>query len=130
MEYNNDHPSDNLIIAQRLMRTICPNCKEEISPNDFQIEYLMKKGIDTSKTIFYKGAGCCECNDTGYKGREAIFELLPLRHEIREMIIKGKPAYKIKEKAIELGFQDLREKGFSKVKEGITTLDEWFRVVL
>ncbi|MGA1823549.1 MAG: GspE/PulE family protein [bacterium] len=122
--------SVNLIIAQRLMRIICPNCKEETIPNDFQLEYFMRKGIDASKTTFFRGDGCIECNDTGYKGREAIFEILPLQHEIREMIIRDQPAYKIKEKASILGFQSLHEKGFAKVKEGRTTLDEWFRVVL
>ncbi|MGA1869280.1 MAG: GspE/PulE family protein [bacterium] len=120
----------NLIIAQRLMRVICPRCKEKAPPNNFQLDFIKIKKIDISKITFFKGVGCSECNATGYKGREAIFELLPLTHEIREMIIRQESAHEIKAKARELGFENLRNKGFEKVQAGRTTLDEWFRVVL
>ncbi|MBN2373357.1 Flp pilus assembly complex ATPase component TadA [bacterium] len=122
--------SISLIIAQRLMRRICPSCKEETSLENMHLEVLEKKGIDISGVRFYKGKGCSNCNYAGYKGRVAIYEVLPIRHELQEMIIKGESSLKIQSKAEEFGLQTLQKRGIEKVMDGTTSVDEWLRVAV
>jgi type IV pilus assembly protein PilB len=119
----------NLVVAQRLMRKICPSCKVEASANDLQLKMLEGYGFDISDHKFFKGEGCEECNDTGYKGRVAVYEVMPLWQEIQELILQGKSSVAIQEKAEDLGLVALPEQGFNKVIEGVTSLDEWMRVV-
>jgi len=119
----------SLIVAQRLMRTICPRCKVETAPTDLQREILKGRGLSEDVRLF-RGEGCNECNGTGYKGRIAIYELMPMWDEVRELISKGKSSFEIEKKAEELGLVTLEKEGFIKVKEGMTSLDEWVRVVL
>ena len=76
-----------------------------------------------------KGKGCEECNDTGYKGRVAIYEVMPLWQEIQELILQGESSVAIREKAEDLGLVTLQEQGFNKVMEGVTSLDEWMGAV-
>jgi type IV pilus assembly protein PilB len=121
--------SINIIVAQRLMRKICPNCKMETSPNDLQLDLLKDHGFDISSHELFRGEGCEECNNTGYKGRIAIYEVMPLWEEIQELIFKGKSSSKIRDKAKTLGLVTLQEQAFNKVTEGITSIDEWMRVV-
>jgi type IV pilus assembly protein PilB len=121
--------SVNLVLAQRLMRKLCTRCKAETSPNDLQLNLLESHGLDISGHQLFTGEGCEECNNTGYRGRIAIYEVMPMSDKIQELILKGKSAQAIKDKTEELGFASLQDQGFRKVTKGITTLDEWMRVV-
>ena len=114
----------NCILAQRLVRVICPNCKKEAR---YTSEVLRESGIDPNQwgdAPFYEGAGCLDCSGTGFRGRTAISELLDLSDRIREMIIDRRPSSEIKRAAKEEGMQFLRESGLSRVSAGITTLRE------
>ena len=121
--------SINVIVAQRLMREICPSCKVEASPNDLQLKLLKGYGFDISGHQLFRGEGCEECNNTGYKGRFAIYEVMPMSEEIQELILKGKSSSAIREKAKTLGLVTLQDEGFKKAIEGTTDLAEWMRVV-
>jgi len=113
-----------LILAQRLVRRICKKCKEEYSPHPDELKIF---GLDPEKKenkIFYKGKGCLECGNTGYKGRVGIFEVLPITPTVRRMIVEGAPVDKIRDKGIEEGMKLLRHDGIEKAKAGITTLQE------
>jgi type IV pilus assembly protein PilB len=114
----------NCILAQRLVRVICPNCKKEAK---WSPETLRESGINPDewgKTQLYEGGGCLECSGSGFRGRTAICELLDLSDRIREMIIDRRPTSEIKRAAKEEGMQFLRESGLSRVRAGITTLRE------
>jgi type IV pilus assembly protein PilB len=110
-----------LTCAQRLVRRICPNCKEERVPEQ---ELLDKLEIGDADTIFYHGAGCERCKRRGYQGRAAIIEVLPISETIRRLIIKRASAAVIKNQAIVEGMKSLRHVGIDKAREGITTLEE------
>src|SRR5712664_3274705 len=104
------------IMAQRLVRLICNNCKR---PKKHSPQELLESGIDPAKTvdfIFAEGVGCLECSGTGYHGRSAICELLDLTDHIREMIVSRRPTSEIKRAAIEEGMITLRGSGLAKVK--------------
>jgi type IV pilus assembly protein PilB len=114
----------NCILAQRLVRVICTNCKR---PKKYTTEELKEAGLDPAVWIgvtFAEGAGCLECSGTGYHGRTAICELLDLTDRIREMIIDRRPTSEIKRVAQEEGMITLRASGLVKVRDGITTLRE------
>jgi len=112
------------ILAQRLVRLICDNCKEKYIPPDTLLEELgLKKGGE-----FYRGRGCEKCKNTGFMGRAGIFELLVVNEEIRKMINQKMSAGQIKRKATESGMKSLREDGLVKAARGLTTLDEILRV--
>jgi type II secretory ATPase GspE/PulE/Tfp pilus assembly ATPase PilB-like protein len=110
-----------LACAQRLVRRICPNCREEEKP---EAELLEKLGVPDDGTTFYHGAGCDRCKRRGYMGRAAIIEVLPVSEPIRRLIIKRASAAVIKNQAITEGMKTLRMVGIDKAKEGITTLAE------
>ena len=115
------------ILAQRLVRRVCKNCKTYYVPSDSDLERL---GIDRSVVGDHKfcyGRGCPNCNHTGYKGRKALTELLVVNNEIREMIANEAPANHLREKARELGMRALREDGLAAVMNGETTVDEVVR---
>jgi type II secretory ATPase GspE/PulE/Tfp pilus assembly ATPase PilB-like protein len=114
----------NCILAQRLVRVICENCKKQVQ---YAPEVLKESGLDPaewSKIPFYEGAGCLECSGSGYRGRSAITELLDLSDHIREMIINRRPTSEIKRVAKEEGMSFLRDSGLAKVRGGTTTLRE------
>ncbi len=116
------------VMAQRLVRTICPHCKEE---QKVEKSYLRRIGypedeIETAK--FYRGAGCEECRQLGYQGRMGIYELLILNEALRPLILNRAPASTIAAKAIEFGMRTLRTDGWNKVKAGLTTIEEVLRV--
>ncbi|MFA6217012.1 MAG: ATPase, T2SS/T4P/T4SS family [Candidatus Omnitrophota bacterium] len=118
--------SINLIIAQRLVRLICPDCKDEVSP---QQEFLQKFDANDKLNIqFYHGSGCEKCRFTGYQGRSGIFEVLVVNDDIKAMILNNVAPNKLKQKAISLGMKTLRDAGLEKVKKGLTTLEEVVRV--
>jgi type IV pilus assembly protein PilB len=114
-----------LSCAQRLVRRICPNCREEFHP---EAELLQKMEIEELDTTFYHGAGCDRCKRRGYLGRAAILEVLPVSESIRRLIIKRASAAVIKAQAISEGMRSLRAVGVDKAREGITTLEEVCRV--
>ncbi|HYW67637.1 MAG TPA: GspE/PulE family protein [Candidatus Dormibacteraeota bacterium] len=114
----------NCILAQRLVRVICENCKQ---PKEHSADELRESGLDPAAVagfLFAEGPGCLECSGTGYHGRTAICELLDLSDHIREMIVDRRPTSEIKRAAIEEGMITLRESGMAKVRAGITTLRE------
>jgi len=114
----------NCIMAQRLVRVICPNCKR---PKKYSPEELQEAGVDpavSGNISFVEGAGCLECSGSGYHGRTAICELLDLTDRIREMIVDRRPTSEVKRFAREEGMTTLRESGMAKVRAGITTLKE------
>ncbi|MFH1783781.1 MAG: type IV-A pilus assembly ATPase PilB [bacterium] len=116
------------VIAQRLVRTICPDCKTSYKPSP---ETLKRLGMDESKqdTVFYKGEGCKKCNENGYRGRIGIMELLTLNGDVRELIVQKAAADAIKKVARESGgMHTMREDGFKKVLNGVTTVEEVLRV--
>jgi type IV pilus assembly protein PilB len=116
--------SVNLIQAQRLIRRVCKDCKEEIH---YPPEALVEIGFEEeeSKTLkMYKGRGCDTCLDTGYKGRIGLYEVMEVTDELRELIIIGASAIELRRKAIELGMITLRESGLCKLREGLTTVEE------
>ena len=116
------------IIAQRLVRRICPKCKKEIKITPDLEKILDEFEINSNGITLYKGEGCPYCKDTGYRGRVAIFELMVLTENIRDLISKNVTTGKLRETAISEGMCQLREDGIKKVCEGITTIDEVLRV--
>ncbi|PYU00797.1 MAG: pilus assembly protein PilB [Acidobacteria bacterium] len=114
----------NCIMAQRLVRIICPNCKRVKKVSGDELREAGFKPEDAQNTHISEGAGCLECSGTGYHGRTAICELLDLSDRIREMIIDRRPTSEIKRIAREEGMITLRESGMAKAKLGITTLRE------
>jgi type IV pilus assembly protein PilB len=111
-----------LLIAQRLVRKVCKDCKEPVEPTDEEIELLNSHKVDTSNLQLYKGKGCPKCSGKGLKGRTGIHELLVLDNEIKELILKEASAYEIKEAAIGNGMRTLLQDGLEKITRGITTL--------
>ncbi len=114
----------NCIMAQRLVRVICPSCKK---PKRYSSEELKEAGLDPAiwvNVVLVEGAGCLECSGTGYHGRTAICELLDLTDRIREMIVDRRPTSEIKRVAREEGMTPLRESGLAKIRAGITTVKE------
>ena len=114
-----------LACAQRLVRRICPNCKEEFQPEP---EIFTKLNIENDGSTLYRGAGCWRCKGRGYVGRAPILEVLPVSESIRRLIIKRASAAVVKNQAISEGMKSLRMVGIDKAKEGITTLEEVMRV--
>ena len=115
------------ILAQRLVRKICPKCKKEIEMTPEMGKIIENYGVKSDEIKLYKGEGCPFCNGTGYKGRIAIFELMIITDNIRELISKNATTSLIREEAIKEGMQLLKEDGFVKVCQGITTIDEILR---
>jgi type IV pilus assembly protein PilB len=117
-----------LIAAQRLARKICTECKEE---EKVPGQGLVQLGFseEEAKTIkCYRGKGCSVCNDSGYKGRIAFYEIMPVSQEIKEMVLEGASADELKKTAVRLGMKTLRMSGLTKVKEGVTSIEEVLRV--
>ena len=119
--------SVNLICAQRLVRRICAQCKE---PLQIQPEALIEAGYsadEAAKTTVQHGKGCATCNNTGYKGRVGLYEVMEINDELRELILVGASALELKRKALEAGMITLRRSGLLKVALGQTTMEEVLR---
>jgi len=112
------------VLGQRLIRTICANCKTPYEPEDAILQQLGLTRDSISGRPFYFGAGCVQCNETGYKGRRGIYEYLRVTDPIRELINLRKPTLVIRDKAMELGMRTLREDGIRCVLDGYTTVEE------
>ncbi|HEX3110681.1 MAG TPA: type IV-A pilus assembly ATPase PilB [Thermoanaerobaculia bacterium] len=119
--------SVQLIAAQRLVRRICANCKEEVEMPQQALVNLGYKKDETGSFKVFKGRGCDKCNNTGYKGRVGLVEVMQIDDELRDMILAGGSALDIKKRAIENGMITLRRSGLIKIKEGITTVEEVVR---
>jgi type IV pilus assembly protein PilB len=121
----------HLAVAQRLVRRICPQCKESYKPTK---EVLRSLGIDGKPMqkglLFYHGKGCRRCKDTGYYGRTAICEMLEIKGLVRNSILNGADIDGIRQVAIEMGMTTLRENGLQKVRDGITTPEEVLRATI
>ena len=116
------------VIAQRLVRRICPKCKKEMALTPEVVNILEGYKIDSNKIILYKSEGCLYCQDSGYMGRIAIFELVIITETIRELVAQGVTTRKLREVAKDEGMIPLIEDGLKKACEGITTIDEVLRV--
>ena len=116
-----------MICAQRLIRRICQDCKEEIEvPPQVQKNLGMpEKKVGSLK--FYRGRGCSSCNESGYRGRVGLFEVMDISEELKELVLVGASAMELKRKAIEEGMLTLRDSGLEKIKQGITTIEEVLR---
>src|SRR5581483_5877084 len=114
----------NLIVAQRLVRRICSNCKAEHKYNDEEIHALGFTPVEAAKLQFFKGQGCDTCSDTGYKGRQGLYEVMSMTSAVRRLVLKGGSTEELREAAVKEGMLTLRMDGMLKVKRGITTLEE------
>ncbi len=115
------------ILAQRLVRRICLRCKEETNITPEMLAELQLKPADVAGKTIYRGRGCDECNNTGYRGRVGLYELLSVNDEIRDLIVQGASTELIRDAARRNGMTPLREAGMLRVFEGITTVDEIVR---
>ncbi|MFW5444087.1 MAG: type II secretion system ATPase GspE [Methylococcaceae bacterium] len=119
----------NGILAQRLVRKLCPQCKESYPAPDSVIEEMkLRRFVDKGGIHLYKAVGCSACGDIGYKGRQAIIEFLPMSEKIRKLIMKHEEAAAIQQQAIDDGMLTIYDDGLLKALEGITTLEEVLRV--
>ena len=118
------------VLAQRLVRIICPHCKEEYTPPAPVLNSILKEvNLDSSKEIkIFRGRGCEECRFTGYQGRTALTEIMVISLEIKDLIVKGIDDNQIKSVLRDTGMKTLREEGYEKVLSGITTIEEVLRV--
>jgi type IV pilus assembly protein PilB len=121
--------SVNCIVAQRLARRVCEECKE---PNpEVTVDNLIEAGMSPEQArpvVPVKGRGCRTCSETGFKGRMAVYEVMELKEELKEFVLNGASALELKREAVRLGMQTLRQSALRKLAEGVTTLGEVFRV--
>jgi len=114
----------NLVLAQRLVRVICPHCKERYEPTREFLE-SMRWPYDAGEPVyFYRGKGCLQCKNTGFLGRTALFEMLEMKTSIRKLVFEGANDELIHQEAKKLGMKTLREDGLEKVHDGTTTIEE------
>jgi len=112
------------VLAQRLVRTTCKKCRTPFEPTESQLSLLNLSPHDIGDKVFYYGRGCSVCNDTGYRGRRGIFELLVISEPIRTLINDRSPSIVLRQKAVELGMVTLREDGLRGIFDGDTTIEE------
>ena len=112
------------VVAQRLVRRICAKCRTEYEPDDEQIfELRLDRDLIKEKTFYY-GKGCNRCNNTGYKGRLGLYEIMTFSDNIRNMIMEKASTNLLRDEAVKNGMIMLRENGLSAIYDGITTVDE------
>jgi len=117
-------------MAQRLVRKVCKNCGADYKPTN---EELMDAGISEEEAAninFKKGKGCVHCDNTGYSGREGIFEMLEISVDIRRLIFNGEDQDKIREVALQNGMQTLHDSALLKMKQGLTTIKEVIKLTI
>src|SRR5947208_11469889 len=112
------------VVGQRLVRKICVNCRTPFEPTETQLALLNLSPHDLGEKVFYYGRGCSTCNDTGYKGRRGIYELLVVTDVMRNLINERAPTLVLRQKAMELGMVSLREDGLRGIFDGATTIEE------
>jgi type II secretory ATPase GspE/PulE/Tfp pilus assembly ATPase PilB-like protein len=116
-------------VAQRLVRTSCPKCKQVYQPSEDELNRLFGQSYRVKNTEFYRGIGCNHCYHTGYHGRKGIFEVLPISPTIRKMITDGSSDDMIREQAIKEDMKTLHRSAINEVLAGATTIDEIMRVI-
>ncbi len=112
------------VLAQRLLRTICPECRAPYEPSEAVLQQLGVSAHELGDKSFYTGSGCRTCDQSGYKGRRGLYELLVLTDPLRDLITERAPSIVLKQKAVELGMETLREDGLRNIYEGNTTIEE------
>jgi type IV pilus assembly protein PilB len=117
------------VVAQRLVRRLCANCRRQYTPPPEALRAMNIAESDAAALVFYKSVGCDECHHTGYRGRIGIYEVMPITDKIRRLIAGRAPEAQIRDAAIGAGMVTLGEDGLTKVKSGITTVEELLRVV-
>ena len=117
-----------LVLAQRLIRMICPECKTSVTLPDEAFHDLGVSPEEFRTIPLYKGTGCKNCSNTGYKGRIAIYEVMPLNENIRELILKGASNSELKKEAIKAGMSTLRKSAIKKMRQGLTSVEEVLQV--
>jgi general secretion pathway protein E len=115
------------VMAQRLVRKICPHCREESVPPVELLDELKNEGLPADP-VFYRGRGCDHCMQIGYWGRTGIYELMEMDDDVRDLLLKNKDAASIRRLAQQKGMQSLRSAGLAKALQGETTLEEVLRV--
>lgn len=115
-----------MVAAQRLVRLICKQCKTEIPQEE--VDKLRHQLGDEVPEVIYKGAGCRNCQNTGYRGRQGVFEMMPVSDEIRSMILERASSRDIRKMAVKQGMASLREDGWRLIREGKTTPEEVLRM--
>jgi type IV pilus assembly protein PilB len=115
------------VLAQRLVRKICKDCREQTMPSTEMLSQLNLTPEEVIDKKFYRGRGCATCNNTGFKGRTGLFEWMPINDQIRERINRGASTEKIRDIAMQTGMVPLRESGLEKVFNGISTIEEVVR---
>jgi general secretion pathway protein E len=116
------------ILAQRLVRKICPDCRESYRPSPEMLQEMGLANAVPADALFYRGTGCPSCMDIGYRGRTGIYELLSIDDQIRDLLLQNKDSSSIKSAAIRNGMQTLRDAGLAKALRGETTIEEVLRV--
>jgi type IV pilus assembly protein PilB len=119
-----------LILAQRLARKICTECKEIIQVNPKLLLGLGVRREEIEGFTVYKGKGCSICSNTGYKGRIGLYEVMPLWDELKELILSRASTLEVKKEAIRSGMKTLRMAGIQKIAEGMTTIEEVLRTTM
>ncbi|WKZ31727.1 MAG: type IV-A pilus assembly ATPase PilB [Thermodesulfobacteriota bacterium] len=122
--------ASNLILAQRLARKICKDCKEKVQITEKVLLDLGASPEETKRMEVSKGKGCATCGGTGYKGRIALYEVMPFTEGIKDMVLNGASSAELKRTAIKEGMKSLRMSGVTKVAEGVTTIEEVLRVTM
>ena len=120
----------NLITAQRLARRVCGECKE---PENIPVQALIDAGVSPDEAPSYvcmRGKGCPACNNTGYKGRVGFYQVMPMREEIKELILNGANTAEIKRETMRIGIKTMRQSGLTKLKEGVTSFEEVLRITV
>ena len=116
------------VLAQRLVRVICPECKEAYTP-PVEAFRRLNLSMDLESVTFYRGRGCERCRQTGYRGRIGVFELMMISDHLRELILRKAPTHELRQAGLEAGMMTLRQDAMQKILEGITTMEEALRVV-
>jgi type IV pilus assembly protein PilB len=122
--------SVNLVLAQRLARKICNDCKEPVEKNEQALIDLGMKPEDVARANILRGKGCKNCSQTGYKGRIALYECMPFMDALKELVLQGASGAEIKAEMIRQGVRTLRMSGMTKIMEGVTTPEEILRVTV
>jgi type IV pilus assembly protein PilB len=115
------------VLAQRLVRKICANCREEMVPSTEQLAELDLSPDEVVGKKFYRGRGCPTCNNSGFKGRTGLFELMPMNDTLRELVNRGASAEALRDAALRGGMHSLRACALEKLYAGVTTIDEAVR---
>ena len=117
-----------LVQAQRLVRKVCSNCKEPIPTPKEELKALGASEMEIESAACSRGVGCQACSETGYKGRVALYEVMPFTDPLKELVLQGAAAVEIKAEAVRRGMRSLRMSGIRKICQGVTSIEEVARI--